>query len=154
MQGGRAIELVNYIHRYQLAFQSIYRSVNSMMKEHVHTDITTDQFTVLQFIHQQEKVTSTQISQAMGVRRSAITALVNRLVERAFVQRERNKKDRRIVYLTLTETGTHVVKETENAIHLYLTDKLTHFSIEDIEGFLLSIEKLATLMNEDKGDEA
>lgn len=125
-----------------------------MMKVHVQPNITTDQFTVLQFIHQQEKVTSTQISQAMGVGRSAITASVNRLVDRHFVKRERNEKDRRIVYLELTEEGKKVVKETEEAIHCYLQDKLDHFPIEDIEGFLLSIEKLATLMKEDQGEES
>lgn len=125
-----------------------------MMKKHVYTDITTDQFTVLQYISRKEKVTSSQIAEAMGVGRSSITALVNRLVEREMVKRERNKQDRRIVYLKLTDEGEYAVKETEAAIHRYLKKKLAHFPMEDIEGFLLSIEKLATLMDDDKGVQA
>ncbi len=122
-----------------------------MMKKHVHPDITTDQFIVLQHISQHNKVTTTQISQALGVGKSSITALINRLAERNMIERERNKKDRRIVYLQLTDEGVHAVQKTEKAIHRYLEDKLTHFTMDDIEGFLLSIEKLSKLMEKDKG---
>jgi len=143
--------LADYIRRYEVAFRRIYRSTNDMMKQHVHANITTDQFTVLQYIFYKEKVTSSQIAEEMGVGRSAITALVNRLVERNMITRKRNKHDRRIVYLFLTEDGKKAVKETEDAIHLYLKDKLNHFPNEDIEKFLESIEKLADLMEDDKG---
>ena len=122
------------------------------MKQHVHTDITTEQFTVLQFISQNEDVTSTQIAHAMGVGKSSITALVNRLVERGMIKRQRNENDRRIVYLNLTNEGIYVVKETEEAIYRYLEEKLIHFTIDDIQGFLLSLEKLAQLMEDEEGD--
>lgn len=153
-QEGNIIKFTNYINRYNQAFQGIYRSINNMMKQHVHTDITTDQFTVLQFIFQHDKVTPSQMAQALGVGRSSITALVNRLVDRNMIKRERNKDDRRIVYLDLTDKGMHVVKETEEKIYRFLGDKLAHFPIEDIEGFLLSIEKLAILMDDDKGEQS
>jgi len=122
-----------------------------MLKQHVHTDITTDQFTILHFIHQHEQVMSSQIAQSMGVGRSAITASVNRLVEKELIIRKRNKEDRRIVYLSLSEQGIHVVTETEKEIHRFIKGKLSHFPIEDIEGFLLAIEKLSVLMEDDEG---
>jgi|SRR5690625_1376681 len=146
-------ELIN---RYQLAFQKIYRNINTMIKNHVHEDITTDQFTILQFVLKREFVTATQIAQTFGVGRSAITALVNRLHEKKLIERKRNQKDRRIVYLSLTEKGEHVVTETEKKIHNFLIEKLAHFDQENIEMFLQSIEKLAHLMETDtthsKGD--
>lgn len=144
-------KITNYMHRYQKAFQRIYRSTNNMMKQHVHPQITTDQFTVLQYIFYKERVNSSQLAEEMGVGRSAITALVNRLVEKNMLTRERYKEDRRIVYLSLTAEGKETVIKTEEAIQLYLQDKLNHFPIEDIERFLTSIEKLATLMEDDKG---
>ena|SRR5690625_3525301 len=145
------IELQQFIQRYQQAFQRIYRNINDMMNEHVHANITTDQFTVLQYIAQNNKVTSTEIAREMGVGKSAITALVNRLVQRNMITRERNEQDRRIVYLRMTDEGLYAVQQTKQAIHRYLEDKLSHFPIEDIEKFLLSIEKLAELMEDDKG---
>jgi len=148
---GLMIELQQFIQRYQQAFQRIYRNINDMMNEHVHANITTDQFTVLQYIAQNNKVTSTEIAREMGVGKSAITALVNRLVQRNMITRERNEQDRRIVYLRMTDEGLYAVQQTKQAIHRYLEDKLSHFPIEDIEKFLLSIEKLAELMEDDKG---
>lgn len=149
--GGRTIKLSSIIHRYQMSFQSIHRSVNEMMKRHVHSDITTDQFIILQFIYYHEKVTSTQISQTLGVGKSSITALVNRLVQNKMIERERNMQDRRIVYLKLTNDGIYAVKKTEKEIHRFLQDKLSHFDMNDVEKFLLSLEKLAELMETDEG---
>lgn len=148
------MELETYIHKYQTAFQRIYRSVNDMIKQHVHEDITTDQFQILQFIKQHEQVTSTQIAQTMGVGKSAITALVNRLVQKEFIERKRNEADRRVVYLRLTDNGNNVVTATEKELYQFIEDKLSHFPVEDIEGFLHALEKLSDLMTDREGDQA
>lgn len=121
-----------------------------MIKQHVHEEITTDQFTLLQFIAQNPSVTATEIAQSFGVGRSAITALVNRLVQKNLLERKRNEKDRRIIYLSLTDRGKFVVMETEKQINQFLQDKLSHFDVEDTEKFLNLIEKLATLIENDK----
>jgi len=147
------MDLEKYIYKYQSAFQRIYRSVNDMIKQHVHDDITTDQFQILQFIKQHEQVTSTQIAQTMGVGKSAITALVNRLVQKEFIERERNEEDRRVVYLRLTDNGNKVVTATEKEIYQFIEDKLAHFPTEDIEGFLHALEKLSDLMANDEGEQ-
>lgn len=149
VRGELIMELKQFIDRYQIAFQNIYRSISEMMEVHVHADITTDQFTTLQLIHKHEKLTSTEIANLVGVGKSAITAIVNRLVQKDLIQRNRYEKDRRIVYLSLTNQGVKIVNKTEQAIHQYITHKLAHFSIDEIEGFLLALEKLAKLMKED-----
>lgn len=145
-RGRFKIDLEKYITRYQLAFQSINRSVNNMIKQHVHTDITTDQFTILQFIHQEEKVTATEIAQHFGLGKSAITAYVNRLMQKDLLQRERNDRDRRIIYLSLTEHGKKVVTITEKEIHYFIEEKLTHFDMKEVEKFLHALERLSDLM--------
>ena len=119
-----------------------------MIKQHVHTDITTEQFTILQFIHQAKSTTTTQIAQSLGVGKSAITAVVNRLVNKELLERNRSETDRRIVAISLTDQGRAVVAETEAEIHRFIADKLGHFNPKEIEGFLIAIEKLAILMEE------
>lgn len=123
-----------------------------MIKQHVHEDITTDQFSILQFIYQKETTTASEIAQTFGVGRSAITALINRLVDKQFILRKRNEQDRRIVYLSLTERGEYVVKETEKEINRFLIDKLTHFDMDEVERFLVSLEKLSVLMENTEHD--
>ncbi|HLR42930.1 MAG TPA: MarR family transcriptional regulator [Pseudogracilibacillus sp.] len=121
-----------------------------MIKQHVHTDITTDQFTILQFIYQREKVTATEISQHLGLGKSAITAYVNRLMQKDLLQRKRNEQDRRIVYLSLTNYGMKVVKITEKEIHQFIEEKLAHFDSKEVEKFLHALERLSDLMEMDQ----
>lgn len=142
------LELQKYLDRYQVAFNTIYRSVNTTIKEHVHDDITTDQFSVLQHIHRQQTSTSTEIANTFGVGKSAITALVNRLFEKKLIVRKRDQKDRRVVYLSLTEKGIELVKQTEDEVYRFISEKLSHFSESDVEAFLNALEKLANLMEE------
>jgi len=140
------LELQQIIDRYQIAFNTIYRNVNTTIKEHVHDDITTDQFSILQHIYRQGASTSTEIANTFGVGKSAVTALVNRLYEKNLIIRERDQKDRRIVYLSLTEKGTELVKQTEVEIYRYISEKLSYFSESDVDAFLNALEKLASLM--------
>lgn len=126
--------------------QSIYRSIGNMIKQYVHDDVTMDQFLILQYIYQHESITASEIAQAFGVGRSAITAIVNRLVEKDLLIRKRNENDRRIVSLMVSERGKKIVQATEKEIYEHIQDKLSHFNKEDIEFFLHSIEKLAELM--------
>lgn len=121
-----------------------------MIKQHVHTDITTDQFTILQFIYQGEKVTATEIAQHLGLGKSAITAYVNRLTQKNLLQRDRNEQDRRIIYLSLTEHGTKVVRVTEKEIHQFIEEKLAHFDMKEVEKFLHALERLSDLMEMDE----
>lgn len=121
-----------------------------MIKQHVHTDITTDQFIILQFIYQREKVTATEIAQHFGLAKSAITAYVNRLMQKNLLQRERNEEDRRIIYLSLTEHGTKVVTVTEKEIHQFIEEKLAHFDRKEVEKFLHALERLSDLMEMDE----
>lgn len=121
-----------------------------MIKQHVHEDITTDQFTLLQFVEQHQSTTASEIAQYFGVGRSAITALVNRLVEKSLLERKRNEEDRRIIYLSLTDRGKLVVIETEKQINRFLQQKLAYFDESEVEKYLVAIEKLATLVEKDE----
>ncbi|HLQ74325.1 MAG TPA: MarR family transcriptional regulator [Bacillota bacterium] len=119
-----------------------------MLKQHVHEDITTEQFTFLQFIHEEQTVTASEIAQVFGVGRSAITAVVNRLEQKELIVRKRNETDRRIVHISLTRKGKKVVLATEEEINRFINEQLAHFNVEDIEKFLLALEQLSQSMED------
>lgn len=142
-----------YIRRYQVAFQRVYRQVNQMIKEYIDADITTDQFQLLQYVGQMKEVTSTEISQHFGVGKSSVTAIVNRLVDKELIMRERNISDRRFFHLRLTERGEAIVEKTEAEINKYINETLEHFDEERTKLFIEDLEKLSYLMEETtKGD--
>lgn len=144
------MELQQLISRYQLAINTIYRGINNILKEEIQHDITPDQFIVLQHIHQNKTCTSTQIAKHFSVGKSAVTALVTRLFDKGFIERIRDKEDRRIVYLTLKEAGTELVEQTEKELYQVIREKLGHFNNSEIEGYIKALEKLASLMSNNK----
>ncbi len=140
------MELHQLINRYQFAINTIHRGINNILKENVKHDITPDQFTILQHIHTKKICTSTEIAKYFSVGKSAVTALVTRLFDKGLIERIRDKEDRRIVYLKLTEAGTELVKRTEQDLYQVIGKKLDHFDRAEIEGYITALEKLATLM--------
>lgn len=142
------MELKMLIDRYQNAINKVYRSINQILKEKMHSDITTDQFSTLQYIRHHEYCTSTQIAQAFGIGKSAVTAQINRLVKKEFIKRIRDKQDRRNVFLYVTDRGQHVIESTEQVLYQVIGNKLSHFDEREIESFIHSLEKLADLMED------
>ncbi|MBP2258764.1 MarR family winged helix-turn-helix transcriptional regulator [Virgibacillus alimentarius] len=141
------MQLEELVERYQTAMNTVYRSVNNILKEKVHSDITTDQFSILQYIHNHEQCTSTDIAQAFGVGKSAVTALINRLFDKGLIERKRDQKDRRNVYLNVNKKGIDLVKYTERALYSDIGLYLEHFDKHEIQSFIESLEKLANLMS-------
>src|SRR5690625_720478 len=97
------VDLIELIDRYQQAMNTVYRGVNKILKEKIHSDLTTDQFATLQYIVNHDHCTSTDLANAFGVGKSAITAQVQQLVEKQFIERVRDCEDRRNIYLHITE---------------------------------------------------
>ncbi|MNI86612.1 hypothetical protein D3C73_1437190 [compost metagenome] len=85
--------------------------------------------------------------------KSSITALVNKLVDRDLVHRAGDERDRRVVYLTLTDHGRKAYRETEQEIQQLLEPYLIHFKPEDVYNFIESFEKLAALLTHEGGPE-
>ncbi|APC49509.1 MarR family winged helix-turn-helix transcriptional regulator [Virgibacillus halodenitrificans] len=148
------MDLLELINRYQDAMNTIDRNVNLILKEKIHTEITTDQFPTLQYIQKHQQCTSSEIAAFLGVGKSAITAQINRLDEKGLIIRRRDKQDRRIVYLQLTEKGNELVDYTRNNLTKEIGTYLGNFNEEEIHTFIHALEKLAHVMATDKkGDQ-
>jgi len=145
------LELKELIDRYQYAMNTVYRSVNAILKDKVHSDITTDQFSTLHHILHHEHTTSTDISTIFGIGKSAVTAQINKLHDKGLINRERDQDDRRIVYLHVTDRGRDFVDYTEKELYNVLGTYLSNFDKKEIRVFIESLEKLAAIMEKDKG---
>lgn len=135
------------IDRYQTAMNTVYRSVNNILKEKIHPAITTDQFSTLQYIRNNEKCTSTDIAYAFGIGKSAVTAQINRLYDKNLIERNRDQSDRRNIYLHVTPEGLKLVEYTEKNLYAVIGEQLSHFSKEEVSMFIQSLEKLANVMD-------
>ncbi len=73
--------------------------------------ITIPQMLLLQIVFAKNMCTMTDLSKNMGITKSAVTGLTDRLIRSKLTIRTRGIKDRRIVIISLTEKGKNLIKK-------------------------------------------
>lgn len=143
-------KMAQWIERYETARFNVNTSLNAVFKQQIDPHLTLEQFLLLCNIKKFEKCTPTEMSDLFCVNKSAITAMITRLENKGLIERIRDSKDRRVVYLTLTKSGQEVCEIGKLNITKEVGKYLSQFSELEIETFLGSFEKLAGLMQKER----
>ncbi len=136
-------ELIN---RYVAVSFTVNKKAESLIKDQIGDDLTNDQHYILRYIYRVGECTSTELADAFEVNKSAITAIINRMVDRELIKRTRDDDDRRVVYLTLTDEGNKLFEKTEEKISGLVESIITKFDQKEIQDFLKTYEKLADIL--------
>lgn len=129
---------------------SVNKKAESLVKGQMDDDLTCDQHYTLRYIYQIESCTPSDLAEVFGVKKSAITAMVNRMWKKGWIQRTRDEMDRRVVYLTLTDAGKELYLKTETRIHKLVESVLQNFDQTEVEQFLGTYEKLFRILSDYK----
>ena len=73
--------------------------------------ITFQQYLALNILIKKGRCMVSDLSKSLGVALSTMTELVNRLAKKQFVKKIKDYKDRRIVWINLTEKGVKIIQE-------------------------------------------
>lgn len=141
------------IDRYvNISFQ-VHKKAEALIKNQLGNELTNDQHYILRYIHLTGECTSTALAEAFQVNKSAITAIINRMTDRGLIQRTRDEKDRRVVYLTLTKEGVELFQSAQEKVHQLVESIITQFDETEITTFINTYEKLAQILDNKKQDE-
>lgn len=141
------------IDRYvNISFQ-VHKKAEALIKNQLGNELTNDQHYILRYIHQIGECTSTELAEVFQVNKSAITAIINRMTDRGLIQRTRDEKDRRVVYLTLTKEGVELFQSAQEKVHQLVESIITQFDENEITAFINTYEKLAQILDNKKQDE-
>lgn len=131
---------------------SVNTIAESLVKEQIGSDLTNEQHYTLRYINKVGSCTSTELAEVFDVKKSAITAIINRLFEKGLIDRTRDENDRRIVYLTLSDEGNKLFSKTEERVHKLVESIIGEFSEEEIVQFLKTYEKLNGILRQIKNN--
>lgn len=145
-------KIKDLVDRYIAVQFSVSKKAETLVKEQIGSDLTSDQHYTLRYIYQIESCTSSELAEVFEVKKSAITAIITRLWEKGLIQRTRDENDRRVVYLTLTDKGNELYLKTEERIHKLVESFITKFDQSEIEQFINTYEKLNQVLIEIKTD--
>ncbi|MGL1885539.1 MAG: MarR family transcriptional regulator [Reichenbachiella sp.] len=116
---------------------------DSLLKEH---DLTLAQFNILRICRgaQGEGRTCSDITERMLTKVPDVTRLLDRMVKKGLVKRERCTSDRRIVWIFITDSGLDVINKVVPIVE-HFTDIITgQISEQDITQSIQTINALRT----------
>lgn len=90
----------------------------------------TEIFSIL-YLDKRKEITMTELVEYINVPMSTATGIVDRLVRKGYIARERSETDRRIVVLRLTDEGLRLIQNLKDLIYKYLDMILTDLTDEE-----------------------
>jgi len=114
-------------------------------------DITTTQLLVLECLSTCGHCKMHTLVNALKVKFSAVTAIIDRLVKTGFVTREHGKEDRRTVFVALTHKGRKVLSEVYEQRRKGFIHVFSRVSAVERQDYLMILEKLVDSFKEGNG---
>lgn len=125
---------------------NLFRDVMNL-EEHAiitseYSDITNNDMHVIEAVGLGEPKNMSTIAKALSVTVGTLTIAMNSLVKKGYVNRERGKEDRRVVYISLSEKGRRAYRHHEE-FHRHMIDEiLKDLTEEETEALVRSLAKL------------
>lgn len=113
--------------------------------KNVGIQLTPGQAFMLYHIDELEGCTVSNLSEILEVKPSAITVMLDRMVDHGYATRHRDPKDRRVVRVQITDTGRQMLSELTEARDRVIHSFLLSLSEEERETFLRHLELLASM---------
>ncbi|WGS64088.1 MarR family winged helix-turn-helix transcriptional regulator [Marinitoga aeolica] len=130
-------------------FKEIKEAVKkTMVTSFKDVDITSSQWLVLGVLLKNGKMTMSKLSKYVGLSNSTVSGIVDRLERQGYVVRIRDEKDRRKVYVKVTDKFNEVAKKSHMSIEKSIEKKLKNISEEDINKVIEGLKILKKIFEE------
>jgi DNA-binding MarR family transcriptional regulator len=100
--------------------------------EQVAPSVTLQQFRALTFLHEHGPQNAAAVADALGIARSTLTRLGNRLVRDGLIDRVTDPSDRRAVVLTVSRQGSRIAERVKAWRLRELERRLNGVSADDV----------------------
>ena len=111
-----------------------------------NTRLSLDDFLVLDLIAESETSNMKVIVEGFSLPASTATGIVDRLVDKKYVKRDRSTSDRRMVTLQITPRGKQAYNQFRSDALTQMEESLNHLSRSEIVTLLDLIRKLTARM--------
>ncbi|MFC3339071.1 MarR family winged helix-turn-helix transcriptional regulator [Paracandidimonas soli] len=137
---------------YDLRILSALRRITRSVALHsrqlaAYSNITAPQLICLRAVIKHGPMTATAISREVHVSPSTVVGILDRLEDKGLIRRERGKQDRRIVFVTATETGIQLAQDTPSPLQKKLADALNALPELEQATITLSLERIVDLID-------
>ena len=125
-------KLISFLYRKSQIFWS------QILKEH---NITSAEYPVIIVLNKKDGITQEEISSELGLDKSAITRVVKSLLEKGFIERQKNQEDLRCNKIYLTEKGHSCWKYIKEGMEKWNSIMSKDIETKEVEEVVSEIEK-------------
>lgn len=136
-----------------IALRRVLRATELFNRELAQSvGLTAAQFRVLQIVAEKDHCTATEISMRMHISQATVTSLVDRLVDKKMVLRERSQVDRRQTNIIATDAGRAAIEAAPDPLQQRFVRKFS--ALQDWEQAMLiaALERVAVMLDADAID--
>jgi DNA-binding MarR family transcriptional regulator len=127
-------------------FNDVIKVEEVVMKKSKAQNLSVTEIHTLEAIGRGEAKTMTHVAEALNINVSTLTAAINKLVTKGYVDRFRIAEDRRIVKVALTETGKRAVREHEAFHFVLVKEAIAQLSPQETESLVDSLENVHEIL--------
>lgn len=136
-----------------VALRRVIRATDLHSKHLVRTaGLTASQVLILQAIAKHQQATPSQLAKAISLSQATVTTIVDRLEERGLIERERSQKDRRKVYLRLTDLGSTVLEQAPAPLQEHFIRQFGRLESWEQMSIISSLQRVAAMMDAEEID--
>lgn len=140
----------NLSNGYQIA--SLIREINCKLNHNIknefkETGLTVPQIMVIKTLSKNKRLKVSEISKEISLVNSTVSGIIDRLEKQDIVKRVRSEKDRRIVYIELSNNGDEIIKKYRHIINNFFNNIFSSSSEKEIETILTGLQTLKTTLD-------
>lgn len=114
-------------------------------------ELTFSQWTTLVALHDGRIRTAGDLAQNICHDAGSLTRLIDQMMERGYVTRDRSETDRRVVTLALTPRGRDLVESLAPKVMHFWNGLLAHFSHEEVDTLINLLTRLVIVADSKQG---
>jgi len=139
----KASDIADIMQSLRRVFKAIQQYSEQVLKEF---GVTGPQLWALRTIYAEGQLSMGALSKKMYLHNSTVSGVVDRLEAKGCVERARDRKDRRIITISLTKQGKRLVQMTPVAAQGRLLHGLETLSVRQVAGIRLALNKVVKMM--------
>ncbi|MES9830988.1 MAG: MarR family transcriptional regulator [Candidatus Thiodiazotropha sp. LLP2] len=130
-----------------IALRQIIRAIDLHSKKlERESGLTGPQLLIMQIIHEEGPVTSSVLARSVSLSQATVTTILDRLEKKAYLTRERDNKDKRKVWISLSDAGRQVLRNAPTLLQEHFINSFEEMKEWEQSLLLSSLQRIASMM--------
>lgn len=127
--------------------------LSSDIWENIFRDLTKNEMLIFWLLYLKKQVNMSEIADYIHVPLNTATGIVSRMEKNGLIERTRSEEDKRVVHIVCAEKGKEQFQKLFLKMIHYGTRIFDSFTEEEIKLFFKMMDKVKTVLKEDKKEE-